>query len=142
MIELLENRDLGAGDFRGRGIGAHQPHRACDAGADERARANDAESRCRRRPRRATAAGEHKPRVDDHTSPRPWSHLLLASAPAPSSSWNRHGSQGGPDSLHHRSDEDDESDRSEKAGRVTAILAKNGEPVEFGQPLFSSNNSR
>jgi acetyl-CoA carboxylase biotin carboxyl carrier protein len=25
---------------------------------------------------------------------------------------------------------------SDKGGRVTAILAKNGEPVEFGQPLF------
>lgn len=25
---------------------------------------------------------------------------------------------------------------SEKEGRVTAILAKNGDPVEFGQPLF------
>jgi acetyl-CoA carboxylase biotin carboxyl carrier protein len=25
---------------------------------------------------------------------------------------------------------------SDKAGRLTAILAKNGEPVEFGQPLF------
>jgi acetyl-CoA carboxylase biotin carboxyl carrier protein len=25
---------------------------------------------------------------------------------------------------------------SDKEGRVTAILAKNGEPVEFGQPLF------
>ena len=25
---------------------------------------------------------------------------------------------------------------SDKAGRVTAIIAKNGEPVEFGQPLF------
>jgi acetyl-CoA carboxylase biotin carboxyl carrier protein len=25
---------------------------------------------------------------------------------------------------------------SDKAGRVTAILAKNGDPVEFGQPLF------
>jgi len=25
---------------------------------------------------------------------------------------------------------------SDKPGRVTAILAKNGEPVEFGQPLF------
>ena len=25
---------------------------------------------------------------------------------------------------------------SDKAGRVTAILAKNGEPVEFDQPLF------
>ena len=25
---------------------------------------------------------------------------------------------------------------SDKAGRVTAVLAKNGEPVEFGQPLF------
>jgi|SRR5579883_1405858 len=26
---------------------------------------------------------------------------------------------------------------SDKAGRITAILAKNGEPVEFGQPLFT-----
>ena len=25
---------------------------------------------------------------------------------------------------------------SDKAVRITAILAKNGEPVEFGQPLF------
>jgi acetyl-CoA carboxylase biotin carboxyl carrier protein len=25
---------------------------------------------------------------------------------------------------------------SDKAGRVTSVLAKNGEPVEFGQPLF------
>ena len=25
---------------------------------------------------------------------------------------------------------------SDKEGRVTAMLAKNGEPVEFGQPLF------
>jgi acetyl-CoA carboxylase biotin carboxyl carrier protein len=26
---------------------------------------------------------------------------------------------------------------SDKAGRITGILAKNGEPVEFGQPLFT-----
>ncbi len=26
---------------------------------------------------------------------------------------------------------------SERAGRVAAVLAKNGEPVEFGQPLFA-----
>jgi acetyl-CoA carboxylase biotin carboxyl carrier protein len=25
---------------------------------------------------------------------------------------------------------------SDKAGRIVSILAKNGEPVEFGQPLF------
>ena len=25
---------------------------------------------------------------------------------------------------------------SDKAGRVTAVIAKNGDPVEFGQPLF------
>ena len=25
---------------------------------------------------------------------------------------------------------------SEKAGRIKAILVQNGEPVEFGQPLF------
>jgi acetyl-CoA carboxylase biotin carboxyl carrier protein len=26
---------------------------------------------------------------------------------------------------------------SERAGKVIAVLAKNGEPVEFGQPLFA-----
>lgn len=26
---------------------------------------------------------------------------------------------------------------SDKAGRVTSVLVKNGEPVEFGQPLFT-----
>ena len=26
---------------------------------------------------------------------------------------------------------------SERAGKVVAVLAKNGEPVEFGQPLFA-----
>jgi len=25
---------------------------------------------------------------------------------------------------------------SDRAGRVTAIMVKNGDPVEFGQPLF------
>jgi acetyl-CoA carboxylase biotin carboxyl carrier protein len=25
---------------------------------------------------------------------------------------------------------------SDKAGRITSIMAKNGDPVEFGQPLF------
>jgi acetyl-CoA carboxylase biotin carboxyl carrier protein len=25
---------------------------------------------------------------------------------------------------------------SDRAGRITAIMAKNGDPVEFGQPLF------
>ena len=25
---------------------------------------------------------------------------------------------------------------SDKAGRVTSIMARNGDPVEFGQPLF------
>ena len=25
---------------------------------------------------------------------------------------------------------------SDRAGKVTAIMAKNGDPVEFGQPLF------
>jgi acetyl-CoA carboxylase biotin carboxyl carrier protein len=27
---------------------------------------------------------------------------------------------------------------SERAGKVVAVLAKNGEPVEFGQPLFAT----
>lgn len=26
---------------------------------------------------------------------------------------------------------------SDKAGRITSVMAQNGEPVEFGQPLFT-----
>ena len=26
---------------------------------------------------------------------------------------------------------------SERAGRITSVLVQNGDPVEFGQPLFS-----
>jgi pyruvate/2-oxoglutarate dehydrogenase complex dihydrolipoamide acyltransferase (E2) component len=37
--------------------------------------------------------------------------------------------------VHHRSDEADERDRADKAGVVKQILAENGQPVEYGQPL-------
>jgi acetyl-CoA carboxylase biotin carboxyl carrier protein len=26
---------------------------------------------------------------------------------------------------------------SDKAGRITSVMVQNGEPVEFGQPLFT-----
>jgi len=86
----------------------------------------------------ATAAGEHKPRVDDHTVTSPMvGTYYSASAP-------------GGKPFVEIGDEIKVGQilciieamkmmnqiESDKAGRVTAILAKNGEPVEFGQPLF------
>jgi biotin carboxyl carrier protein len=38
--------------------------------------------------------------------------------------------------VHHRSDEAAERNRCRQAGTITQILVENGQPVEFGQPLF------
>ena len=86
----------------------------------------------------ATAAGEHKPRNDESTVTSPMvGTYYSASAP-------------GAKPFVELGDEIKVGQilciieamkmmnqiESDKAGRVTAILAKNGEPVEFGQPLF------
>ena len=89
-------------------------------------------------PTAATAAGEHKPRNDEYTVTSPMVGTYY-SAPAPGSK-----------PFVDLGDEIKVGQvlciieamkmmnqiESDKAGRVTAILAKNGDPVEFGQPLF------
>jgi acetyl-CoA carboxylase biotin carboxyl carrier protein len=86
----------------------------------------------------ATAAGEHKPRNDDHTVTSPMVGTYY-SAPSP-------GAKGfveigteikvGQILCIIEAMKMMNQIESDKAGQVTAILAKNGEPVEFGQPLF------
>ncbi len=76
----------------------------------------------------ATAAGEHKPRNDDNTVTSPMvGTYYSASAP---------GAKVGQILCIIEAMKMMNQIESDKAGRVTAILAKNGEPVEFGQPLF------
>ena len=50
---------------------------------------------------------------------------------------DRRRGQGRRRALHHRGDEDDEPDRiATRPARSSRSWSKNGEPVEFGQPLF------
>ena len=87
----------------------------------------------------ATSAGEHKPRNNDNTVTSPMvGTYYSASAP-------------GAKTFVEIGDEIKVGQilciieamkmmnqiESDKAGRVTSILAKNGDPVEFGQPLFT-----
>jgi acetyl-CoA carboxylase biotin carboxyl carrier protein len=86
----------------------------------------------------ATAAGEHKPRDDEHmvTSPMVGTYY---SAPSPGAKgFVEIGSEikVGQILCIIEAMKMMNQIESDKAGRVTAVLAKNGEPVEFGQPLF------
>ena len=86
----------------------------------------------------ATAAGEHKPRVDDHTVTSPMvGTYYSASAPGakPFVEIDMEIKVGQILCIIEAMKMMNQIE-SEKAGRLTAILAKNGEPVEFGQPLF------
>jgi acetyl-CoA carboxylase biotin carboxyl carrier protein len=86
----------------------------------------------------ATAAGEHKPRNDDQsiTSPMVGTYYS-ASAPGakPFVDIGQEIKVGQILCIIEAMKMMNQIE-SDKAGRVTAILAKNGEPVEFGQPLF------
>jgi acetyl-CoA carboxylase biotin carboxyl carrier protein len=86
----------------------------------------------------ATAAGEHKPRVDDHTVTSPMvGTYYSASAPGAKAFVELGGEiKIGQILCIIEAMKMMNQIESDKAGRVTAILAKNGEPVEFGQPLF------
>jgi acetyl-CoA carboxylase biotin carboxyl carrier protein len=86
----------------------------------------------------ATSAGEHKPRNDEHmvTSPMVGTYY---SSPAPGA--KAFVEIGGEIKIGQilciiEAMKMMNQIESDKAGRVTAILAKNGDPVEFGQPLF------
>jgi len=86
----------------------------------------------------ATAAGEHKPRVDDNTVTSPMvGTYYSASAPGakPFAELGNEIKVGQILCIIEAMKMMNQIE-SDKTGRVTAILAKNGEPVEFGQPLF------
>ena len=86
----------------------------------------------------ATAAGEHKPRNDDYTVTSPMVGTYYSAASPGSKTFVEIGSEIkiGQILCIIEAMKMMNQIESDKAGRVTAILAKNGEPVEFGQPLF------
>jgi acetyl-CoA carboxylase biotin carboxyl carrier protein len=86
----------------------------------------------------ATAAGEHKPRNDDYTVTSPMVGTYYSAAAPGSKAFVEIGSEikVGQILCIIEAMKMMNQIESDKAGRITAILAKNGEPVEFGQPLF------
>jgi acetyl-CoA carboxylase biotin carboxyl carrier protein len=85
-----------------------------------------------------TAAGEHKPRNDDHTVTSPMVGTYYSAASPGAKAFVEIGTEikVGQILCIIEAMKMMNQIESDKAGRVTAILAKNGEPVEFGQPLF------
>jgi len=86
----------------------------------------------------ATSAGEHKPRNDEHTVTSPMVGTYYSAASPGAKSFVEIGTEikAGQILCIIEAMKMMNQIESDKAGRVTAILAKNGEPVEFGQPLF------
>ncbi len=86
----------------------------------------------------ATAAGEHKPRDDEHTVTSPMVGTYYSASSPGSKPFVEIGMEikVGQILCIIEAMKMMNQIESDKAGRVTAILAKNGEPVEFGQPLF------
>jgi acetyl-CoA carboxylase biotin carboxyl carrier protein len=86
----------------------------------------------------ATAAGEHKPRNDDHTVTSPMVGTYYSAASPGAKAFVEIGTEikAGQILCIIEAMKMMNQIESDKTGRVTAILAKNGEPVEFGQPLF------
>ena len=86
----------------------------------------------------ATSAGERKPRNDEHTVTSPMVGTYYASASPGAKPFVEIGSEikVGQILCIIEAMKMMNQIESDKEGRVTAMLAKNGEPVEFGQPLF------
>ena len=86
----------------------------------------------------ATAAGEHKPRNDDQTITSPMVGTYYSASAPGAKSFVEIGQEikVGQILCIIEAMKMMNQIESDKAGRVTAILARNGEPVEFGQPLF------
>ena len=86
----------------------------------------------------ATAAGEHKPRNDDQTITSPMVGTYYSASAPGAKSFVDIGQEikVGQILCIIEAMKMMNQIESDKAGRVSAILAKNGEPVEFGQPLF------
>jgi acetyl-CoA carboxylase biotin carboxyl carrier protein len=86
----------------------------------------------------ATAAGEHAQRNDEHTVTSPMVGTYYSSASPGAKPFVEIGSEikVGQILCIIEAMKMMNQIESDKAGKVTAMLAKNGEPVEFGQPLF------
>jgi acetyl-CoA carboxylase biotin carboxyl carrier protein len=86
----------------------------------------------------ATAAGEHKPRNDDQTITSPMVGTYYSASAPGAKPFIEIGMEikVGQILCIIEAMKMMNQIESDKAGRVTAILAKNGDPVEFGQPLF------
>jgi acetyl-CoA carboxylase biotin carboxyl carrier protein len=86
----------------------------------------------------ATAAGEHKPRDDEYTVTSPMVGTYYSAASPGAKSFVEIGSEikVGQILCIIEAMKMMNQIESDKEGKVTAILATNGEPVEFGQPLF------
>jgi acetyl-CoA carboxylase biotin carboxyl carrier protein len=86
----------------------------------------------------ATAAGEHKPRNDDQTITSPMVGTYYSASAPGAKPFVELGMEikVGQILCIIEAMKMMNQIESDKTGRITAILAKNGEPVEFGQPLF------
>ncbi len=86
----------------------------------------------------ATAAGEHKPRNDEYTVTSPMVGTYYSASAPGAKEFVELGMEIklGQILCIIEAMKMMNQIESDKEGRVTAILAKNGEPVEFGQPLF------
>lgn len=86
----------------------------------------------------ATAAGEHKPRNDDQTITSPMVGTYYSASAPGAKPFVEVGQEikVGQILCIIEAMKMMNQIESDKAGRITAILAKNGDPVEFGQPLF------
>jgi len=89
-------------------------------------------------PTAATAAGEHKPRNDEYTVTSPMVGTFYPSSSPGAKPFVEIGMEikVGQVLCIIEAMKMMNQIESDKAGRVTAILANNGDPVEFGQPLF------
>jgi acetyl-CoA carboxylase biotin carboxyl carrier protein len=86
----------------------------------------------------ATSAGEHKPRNDDQTITSPMVGTYYSASAPGAKAFVDIGMEikVGQILCIIEAMKMMNQIESDKAGRIAAILAKNGEPVEFGQPLF------
>ena len=89
-------------------------------------------------PSAPTATAERAPRNDEHTVTSPMVGTYYASASPGAKSFVEIGSEikVGQILCIIEAMKMMNQIESDKEGRITAMLAKNGEPVEFGQPLF------
>ena len=86
----------------------------------------------------ATSAGEHKPRNDEYTVTSPMVGTYYSAASPGAKAFVEIGSEIKVGQILCIIEAMTMMNQieSDKAGRVSAMLAKNGEAVEFGQPLF------